>query len=138
MTQIAFLIFLFLKTKPQPMTLEITGISTNGGQVQVAIFNSEATFLDEKKYFKLASQPVQNGQKTMAFSFDLPPGEYAISAFHDENRNGKLDKNWVGIPTEPYGFSNNFIAKWGKPTWAKTKFSVQNLGGKLTINLEKW
>lgn len=121
-----------------PITLEITGISANGGQVQVAVFNSEATFLDEKKYFKLVGQPVVNGQKTMTFSLDLPPGDYAISAFHDENGNGKLDKNWVGIPTEPYGFSNNFIAKWGKPTWEKTRFSSEKTGGKLRVNLEKW
>ncbi len=133
------LIFLlFLKTMTAPMDLEITGISANSGQIQVAVFNSAPTFLDEKKYFKLVGQPVLNNQKSMVISLDLPPGEYAISAFHDENGNGKLDKNFFGIPTEPYGFSNNFIAKWGKPTWEKTRFSVKKPGEKLTINLEKW
>jgi uncharacterized protein (DUF2141 family) len=38
---------------------------------------------------------------------NLDPGQYAIILFHDENGNGKLDRNALGVPTEPYGFSNN-------------------------------
>ena len=132
-----FMLF-FLKNLAALHSLEITGIATGQGRVQVAVFASADSFLDEKRYFKLLGQPVADGQKSMAFALDLPPGEYAISAFHDENGNGKLDKNWFGIPTEAYGFSNNFIAKWGKPTWEKTHFTVKNDGGRLTINLEKW
>jgi len=38
---------------------------------------------------------------------DIPPGTYALVVIHDENMNGKLDTNWVGIPKEGYGFSND-------------------------------
>ena len=46
---------------------------------------------------------------------DLPPGRYAINAFHDENGNGQLDSNIVGVPTEGYGFANDPTSTFGPP-----------------------
>jgi uncharacterized protein (DUF2141 family) len=48
---------------------------------------------------------------------NLEPGRYAAIAFHDENRNGKLDKNFLGVPAEPYGFSNSARGFLGPPTF---------------------
>jgi uncharacterized protein (DUF2141 family) len=48
---------------------------------------------------------------------NLEPGRYAAVAFHDENGNGKLDKNFLGVPAEPYGFSNNAQGFLGAPTF---------------------
>ena len=50
---------------------------------------------------------------------NLDPGRYAIILFHDENGNGKLDKNALGVPTEPYGFSNNVPGFLGPPAYKK-------------------
>jgi uncharacterized protein (DUF2141 family) len=55
---------------------------------------------------------------------DLPSGVYAVSAFHDENMNEKLDKNFVGVPKEGYGASNNPKKKMGPPTFDETKFEL--------------
>lgn len=61
----------------------------------------------------------------------VPPGTYAISVMHDENDNQKLDKNFLGIPTEGYGVSNNHTYAMSSPTWQESKFVVEagkNLG----------
>jgi len=54
----------------------------------------------------------------------LPPGVYAVSVFHDENMNQKLDKNFVGVPKEGYGDSNNPKKKMGPPSFEETKFQL--------------
>lgn len=56
---------------------------------------------------------------------DVPPGTYALSVMHDENDNRKLDKNFLGIPTEGYGVSNNHTHAMSAPTWEESKFVVE-------------
>jgi uncharacterized protein (DUF2141 family) len=61
----------------------------------------------------------------------VPPGTYAVSVMHDENDNQRLDKNFLGIPTEGYGVSNNHTYAMSSPTWEESKFVVEpgkNLG----------
>jgi len=53
---------------------------------------------------------------------DLPFGEYAVSLMHDENRNGKIDTNFLGIPKEGYGASNDAKAVLGPPKYADARF----------------
>jgi uncharacterized protein (DUF2141 family) len=55
---------------------------------------------------------------------NLDPGQYAIILFHDENGNGKLDKNALGVPTEPYGFSNNVRGFLGPPSFEEAVMKV--------------
>jgi uncharacterized protein (DUF2141 family) len=56
----------------------------------------------------------------------LPAGEYAVQVFHDVNGNGELDANFVGMPKEPWGFSNNARGNFGPPTFADTKVDVSS------------
>ena len=69
---------------------------------------------------------------------NLPEGQYALSCFQDLNGNGKLDTNLVGIPTEPYGFSNNARPKFRAPNWGEAVFSLLGTGGTIQVRLEKW
>lgn len=55
----------------------------------------------------------------------LPPGDYAISAIHDENDNKKLDKSFIGMPTEGVAFSNNAKVSFGPPKFEKVRFHVE-------------
>lgn len=55
---------------------------------------------------------------------DIPYGDYPIKLYHDENGNKKLDKNFVGIPREPYGFSNNARGTLSAPEFAKARFAL--------------
>jgi uncharacterized protein (DUF2141 family) len=55
---------------------------------------------------------------------DMPPGTYGAAVIHDENGNGKLDKNFLGMPLEGYGISNNHTHALSRPTWNESKFAV--------------
>ena len=63
---------------------------------------------------------------------DIPHGKYAISLFHDKNENGECDRNFVGFPTEGYGFSDNFRPRIGPPKFKDTKFTLY---GEMSITI---
>jgi uncharacterized protein (DUF2141 family) len=61
-------------------------------------------------------------------TLDLPPGRYALVAFHDRNGDGKLDRNLLGMPTEAYGFSNNAQANMGPPSFEDAAVTIAASG----------
>lgn len=69
------------------------------------------------------TSPVANKQCLIKVAA-LRPGKYAFRYFHDRNNNKKLDTNWIGIPTEGYGFSNNAKGKFGPPAFKDMLFEV--------------
>ena len=100
------------------LSFEVTGAEAEGGHVIVALYD-EASFLRKPiKAFRLKPG------KTLAGTFgDVPPGIYAVSVIHDENDNGRLDFNAVGMPMEKYGFpygTQSFVPPmygYGTPPW---------------------
>ncbi len=65
--------------------------------------------------------PIENKEVIVVID-SLKYGEYAVRVFHDENKNGKIDTNFLGIPTEDYGYSNDASGWFGPPSWEKAKF----------------
>jgi uncharacterized protein (DUF2141 family) len=102
------------------LTLEVQQAS-GSGELMVAVFNDAGQWL--KKPVRAARQPLQDGPISVQLA-DLPDGDYAISLFIDRNANGKLDSNAMGIPTEPYAFSNDAAGNFGPPSFAQARFSV--------------
>lgn len=101
----------------------VRGIKKLQGTVLVAVYNSEETFLKEH----LTSKKVKVDSNEVVVVFEaLPSGKYAISTFHDENDNNKLDTNFLGIPNEPYGFSNNARGTFGPPSFEKATLKVDS------------
>lgn len=105
------------------LTVEITGMEVDKGKVFLALYNSEDTFLKSSKTTKGTNAIVKDG-KAIAYFKGLKKGEYAVSLFHDENDNGKMDTKIFGIPKEPYGFSNNAKGFMGPPKFKDAKFTV--------------
>jgi uncharacterized protein (DUF2141 family) len=66
---------------------------------------------------------------------DLAPGEYAVSVVHDENGNNTLDTNWVGMPKEGIGTSNNAKGRMGPPKYRDAKFTVTAAGAVQAIDI---
>ena len=66
---------------------------------------------------------------------NVQPGRYAAIAFHAENGNGKLDKNFLGVPTEPYGFSNNVQGFLGPPTFDDAAMALGDSSEAIGITL---
>jgi uncharacterized protein (DUF2141 family) len=105
------------------LTIEIFELKNNTGKVFLAIFDNEQTFLKTNKEVNGMSVIIENN-KAMAQFRGLKKGEYALSLFHDKNNNNMLDKNLIGIPKEPYAFSNNATGIFGPPSFKDSKINL--------------
>ncbi len=103
------------------LELKITNLKSTDGQVMVAVFNTKEDYL--KNTFANASSPIMK-EGEVSISFSLPKGAYAISVYHDKNNNGKMDSNFMGIPTESYGFSNDAPSRFGPADYEEAVFQV--------------
>jgi uncharacterized protein (DUF2141 family) len=113
------------------ITVTVKGIDSNEGQIFLALYDNESDFLD--KSFKGTKSKIQNNQCVVTFE-NIPSGVYAVSIFHDANDNGKMDTNFMGIPKEDYGCSNDASGFMGPPKWSDAKFELKD-NTSITINL---
>jgi len=101
----------------------VTEIKESKGNIRVGLFNSDDTFLKDAVNGKVVK--ATNGQVTVMFE-NLKSGNYAVSVIHDQNENGDLDKNLIGIPSEGFGFGNNAMGSFGPPSFDEAKVVVQD------------
>ncbi len=103
--------------------LKIEGLRSEKGSIRICLWRDDAGFPDCKHNPHVATYVLT--AKDPALEIDaLPAGKYGISAIHDENDNKKLDKSFIGLPTEGVAFSNNAKINFGPPKFAKVQFSV--------------
>ena len=115
----------FLFGQPEySLEIEIEGIRNGKGKIFFQLFDKE-----QKVLYEIVADII-NGKSILRFS-ELKPGEYAFRYFHDENNNGKLDKNILGVPREGFGFSNDPPIVIGEPSFDKWLF---NLRGQKKMN----
>lgn len=121
-------IFLFVLGVHSPkenheLSLSIQNIEEVKGTIEVGVFDKADGFLEKGKAIKNYSIPVK--EKTVTYTIkDLPEGEYAISLYQDVNSDGKCNRNFIGIPKEPYAFSTNFKPKFSAPKFKDCSFSL--------------
>ncbi len=120
----------------QRIQVRILNIRNSIGTIDCALFESPAGFPTEVLVSarNVMVIKIQNSEARCDFE-DIPPGRYAIAVIHDENMNGKLDTNWLGIPTEGYGFSNNASVLLGTPSFSAASFLYDGRNLDLTIGL---
>jgi uncharacterized protein (DUF2141 family) len=106
-------------TEPGTVELELTGLRSAKGLVQVCLTRDAGRF---PECGKDAMRSVPATQASFRIE-GLPTGSYAVSLFHDENRNGRLDTT-MGIPREGFGFSRNPPIRFGPPKFAAARFTV--------------
>lgn len=106
--------------------------STKGGLV-CRLFAAPEGFPASATYRAQVRSTIPGKSATCAFR-DLAPGTYAVALFHDENGNGKLDTNFIGIPSEGVGTSNNKLPLIGPPSWDDAKFRLTR-NGSLQVKL---
>ena len=116
------------------LVVTITGIDSAGGTIKIGLFNREAGFLDVSQVMRGVNQPAQQGQMSVVFE-DLPAGQYAVSIIHDENQNGFLDKNILGIPKEGYGFSRNVRPFLSPPSFSATSVTLSGINMQIQIGM---
>ena len=132
------MVFLFLISSlchSHELKIELSKKRSNKGNIGIVVFNSDNGFPEaaEKAVYKKFI-----AAKEFPHTIDLPSGEYAISVFHDENENQKLDTNFISIPKESFGFSNNVLGLMGPPSFEKAKFQVMNTKNKVYIELKQF
>jgi len=112
----------------------VDNIQDAEGSIMLEILAGEAEFAGERSATAALVQRAQSGSMKFATS-NLAPGEYAVRVMHDVNGNNELDTNLLGIPKEPWAFSNNATGRMGPPKWQAVKFSLQgNSTQTITLN----
>jgi uncharacterized protein (DUF2141 family) len=129
------------------LRITIQGIRSLSGTVLVGLYDSASSFdraiaLSSKEGFLNDSARVggtalrANPYATASAVFTgLRPGTYGVILFHDENENGRIDRNFWGVPIEPYGFSNDAQGSLGPPSFKKAAFTLEGEDKSIEINL---
>jgi uncharacterized protein (DUF2141 family) len=111
--------------EPGRIEVSVSGVSAAKGLVGCALFSSKTGFpLETKKHATAQVRvPAAGGTATCVFE-NVSPGEYAVAVVHDTNGNEQADTNFLGIPTEGVGVSNNALPKLSLPTFEACRFGV--------------
>ena len=118
------------------LTIDVHGVRSGDGRVYLAVHGpaTRDTFPSGEALIEGLRAPAKAG--TMRFVVaNLAPGRYALSAFHDENDNGTLDTNLLGIPSEGYGFGNDASAAFGPPRFEAAAVDVDAAPGVTALTL---
>jgi uncharacterized protein (DUF2141 family) len=116
--------------------VKILNIRNSTGTVACALFESTDGFPHEFLHSATNVMVIKIRKSQARCDFeDIPLGTYAMAVIHDENMNGKLDTNWVGVPTEGYGFSNDVQGVLSAPSFAAASFKYDGRYVDLTMSL---
>jgi len=116
----------------------VDGLRNSNGVVGSTIFKSPAGWPeDNSKSFRHGPTSIAPGERQATVVWEhLPPGDYAVAAIHDENRNAKLDRNFIGIPKEGFGFANNPHVGLSAPPFGAAIVHVQCPTTETAIHLQ--
>jgi uncharacterized protein (DUF2141 family) len=114
--------------------LEVTvnNIKESKGNIRVGLFTTKEDFLKNAAEGKIVKA---SGKSVTVVFENLAPGDYAVSIIHDENENGELDTNLIGIPREGFAFGNNAMGSFGPPSFDEAKITLKSGTDKQIIDL---
>ena len=115
------------------LTVKVENVSAKGGIVSLALFT--AADYDDDDHPTLSRDVEAVAPETTIVIEGVAPGAYAIKMMQDIDRNGKFDTSWLGLPEEPYGFSNNAHPGLSEPSFDETRFRIMPGNNIITIRL---
>ena len=119
----------------ETVTVVISALASTQSVIKLNFYNAPEKFLkDGQVAVRLLVRP--EGKKEVTVPVELAPGEWAVALTQDLNNNDKLDKNFLGIPTEPFAFSNNIKPRLAAPSFQECKFMVAGPGQ--VVNISSW
>jgi uncharacterized protein (DUF2141 family) len=131
----ATLFFSAIAVEQEPLLVTVTNIKEVVGNVRIGIYKSVNDFPDEKDTYKNKIYKIsKTGTITLEIN-DLPYGNYAIALYQDKNKNGTMDKNFVGVPKEPFAFTNNIKPRFSAPSFEDCEITYSEDNHKITVNL---
>ena len=119
-----------------PVTIVITNLPSATSAIKLNFYNSAGTFLQSGQA-TLQQTVLPGGQHQAQVRVALPAGEWAVALMQDTNNNGEVDRNVLGIPNEPYAFSNNVRPRFSAPKFEDCKFRVTGQAQTITIQFPK-
>ncbi|MEM9808187.1 MAG: DUF2141 domain-containing protein [Cyanobacteria bacterium P01_D01_bin.56] len=122
------------QTEPSQLTVAINGLNEAQGQICLSLFDRSAGFPSDRNE-ALQATCIPATEETSATFADLSPGSYAVSVYHDANSDNEFNRNFVGMPTEGYGFSQNPSALTGPPDFGEAVFLVAGPENYIEIEL---
>jgi uncharacterized protein (DUF2141 family) len=116
-----------------PLTITVKDLRNHKGSLIFGVFRSADGFPNTEK--KSVYWEVKDAAgEAVTFSCRLPPGKYAASVLHDENRSGEMDRGFGGLPLEGYGVTNNPKPKMRAATFNEATFTLPPEGKEMTIS----
>lgn len=112
------------QTPTYTVAITVKGLENTTGDVIVSLYNRSDGFPREIKK-SIQARKIPASSTSIVAKFTVPTGIYAVSVVHDENRNGDMDTNFLGIPTEGYCFSNNATGFMSPPSFTSACFVVK-------------
>lgn len=122
---LVFISFGFIGLQASDLKVRLQNIAHREGQILVGIFKSDSDFPDLQSAFAAKKIEAKVPEVTLLFE-DIPEGRHAVAVFHDKNLNGRLDKNFLGIPREGFGFSRDAPARFGPPAFKAAAFDFNS------------
>ena len=120
------------------LEVKFNGINSSKGQICINLFNGQTGFPDGGKGSALTvakCTPIVKGTAKFTFA-NLPYGNYAISAIHDTNGDTRLNSNFLGVPTEGVGFSNNTVVVTSAPSFSESQFFLSGSKTDIAIKMQ--
>jgi uncharacterized protein (DUF2141 family) len=122
---------------PIVISVIIRDIKTPNGQILMGIYKDDVSFEKDLPYKKVQAFKTKISNGTLMVEVKLEPGKYGISLMDDENFNGKMDYNFIGIPKEGFGFSNYYHSGLTKPKLKSFAFEViENKNTKVEVKMK--
>ena len=114
------------------LTVQITGLRNAKGKINLTLYR-------DSKFVETRDVEIDAKTSSAKAVFEkIPQGIYAVYLFHDENINGKMDTNFMGMPTEGYGMSNNPKKRMGRPGFDETNFQLSQPEFQVEVKLIYW
>jgi uncharacterized protein (DUF2141 family) len=131
---VASVVFAAGEASASRLIVTVTGVKNAQGGVYVGLYATPSKFLNGTQVDAKKKVGASTGPITVVFD-NLPPGAYAVGAYHDENNNDHLDTNFIGLPTEGYALSNGVRAVMSKPTFQQAAFTIGNRDAAVALQI---
>ncbi len=120
--------------KTSDLVVDIHGVTSNTGSIEISLLSSERQWRQKEAEFCIVRTPARKGKVRWIFK-NIPRGEYALFVFHDINGNRDFDRNWRGIPIEPYALSGASWQSLTAATFVSAKFRVHEAEQAVVVGL---
>ena len=119
------------------INIEVRGVSAAEGVIVVRLYDSKKKWLKDAAHETSVDLVADETGDVVTIPMSVPPGDYAVHVYHDLDANGKMKANFIGIPKEPTGVSNDAKGKMGPPKFKDAVLTVGTDAMTIPINLTK-